>query len=822
MAASARARPLSERLTLTEPAATAALVGAATLLFEIALTRLFSLTQGYHFAFLSVSLALLGNAAGGAAVASGFPSAPSLRRPALWSAVAAPAMLVVLVAMALLPVDTYALAWSPRQVVLSLLLIGILALPMALVGVSLALCFESGRAAGSVYAANLTGSGAGALAAALMLPIWGPVQALAIAAAVAATAVLWLGTRRRLVLIAAVVLAALVPWERMLSPRLSPYQPLWHALQAQGSDHLASYWSRYGRIDVVAGPNLRMAGGVSLECPYSVPEQIMVYVDADSPSPILAAGTDRESDFVECLPAWAALRLREPQRSLVLQPAGDVPLWLALRALPGSIEAVEPNPGLRAALANERWGSAALDSSRLTLAGDNPRALLRGGDAWDLIFLPLRGAYRPVGLGAGSLAEDYALTTDALGDAFAALSRGGYLVAESWLQQPPTEELRLWLTVIAALREHGIPDPGAHLLAARSMQTVVIAASPSPWTGAEVADFRRQAEALSLDLVWAPGLRAEDTNLHNVLPQDVYFQAFAGALGGGSLWTTGYDFDVVPATDSRPFPHSYFRWSHTERIVRQLGHVALPLGGVGFLLLPLLLLVLGLLSTALLVPALVRVPARPRPSTVAAFVALGLGYLAVEMPLMQAAMLVVQDAPSSMAVVLSAMLLGSGLAGGVSEWRPSRGWLLAPLCGVAAAVGAIGLLPALLAAPEWAQVGAVFTLAALVGFGLGGAFPTLMRLRVREPGQRAWAVAANGGRQPWPAYSPPALRCCTASPQTWRSPSSPTPPVPPYPAVVERPRGMFHRRSMLPGEGHEGYAAHAGALQPLGRLLHQP
>jgi len=36
------------------------LLSAATLLFEITLTRVFSVAQWYHFAFMVVSLALLG------------------------------------------------------------------------------------------------------------------------------------------------------------------------------------------------------------------------------------------------------------------------------------------------------------------------------------------------------------------------------------------------------------------------------------------------------------------------------------------------------------------------------------------------------------------------------------------------------------------------------------------------------------------------------------------------------------------------------------------------------------------------------------------
>ena len=46
-----------------------AAVSAAALAYEIVLTRLFSIAHGYHFAFLAVSLALLGFGASGTALA---------------------------------------------------------------------------------------------------------------------------------------------------------------------------------------------------------------------------------------------------------------------------------------------------------------------------------------------------------------------------------------------------------------------------------------------------------------------------------------------------------------------------------------------------------------------------------------------------------------------------------------------------------------------------------------------------------------------------------------------------------------------------------
>src|SRR5690606_38471568 len=100
---------------------------------------------------------------------------------------------------------------------------------------------------------------------------------------------------------------------------------------------------------------------------------------------------------------------------------GDVALWLSLEAFPGEVTAVVPNRGVRAALEDYRWGSGALASGRLTLRGGSARAVLQLSSGWDLIYLPLRGGYRPVGWGATSLAEDYGVTVEAVQDALAAL-----------------------------------------------------------------------------------------------------------------------------------------------------------------------------------------------------------------------------------------------------------------------------------------------------------------------------------------------------------------------------------------------------------------
>src|SRR5512135_2430280 len=89
---------------------------AAALIFEIALTRIFAVTQFYHFAFMAVSLALLGYGASGSILAI----FPTLAQPRGWAAFAFAQSLATLFAYLLsnaLPLDSYSIAWDARQVI---------------------------------------------------------------------------------------------------------------------------------------------------------------------------------------------------------------------------------------------------------------------------------------------------------------------------------------------------------------------------------------------------------------------------------------------------------------------------------------------------------------------------------------------------------------------------------------------------------------------------------------------------------------------------------------------------------------------------------
>ena len=148
------------------------LLSAATLTFEINLTRLFSVVQFYHFAFMIVSIALLGFGASGTALAV-FPAlqtAQPIRRLSQLAFGTGISFLIAFLLTNWLPFDSFSIAWDPRQVWILILHYVALAAPFFFSGMALGFLLSAfPQSAGTTYAVNLFGSATGCVLA-LIVP----------------------------------------------------------------------------------------------------------------------------------------------------------------------------------------------------------------------------------------------------------------------------------------------------------------------------------------------------------------------------------------------------------------------------------------------------------------------------------------------------------------------------------------------------------------------------------------------------------------------------------------------------------------------------
>lgn len=743
------------------------LLSAAALAFEITLTRLFSVTQWYHFAFLAVSVALLGYGASGTALSL----VPRWGRPpthgrAAWLAVLfAGGVVGAYVGLNHLPFDSYRIAWERIQVLYLAIYYLALAVPFFCAGLTAGLLLAAyPERAHRLYAANLAGSALGGLVPVATLPWAGEGTVLAVAALglLAAAVFAWpapdKNKARRPYLVPAVLLAGcclLIGVSTQppapLRLRLSPYKGLSQVLRFPDTQLTWQRWNAVSRVDRVASSAVHQAPGLSLSYAGPLPAQDGLFVDGDDLSPVAKAAEGQNlgelmADLTGYLPVALPYQLRPGAQALVLEPRGGLDLWVALSQGAGGVLAVESNP-----LVVEAAGDIYRDP-RLRLVTDEGRAYARRStEMFDVVHLALTDSYRPVTSGAYSLGERYDLTVEAFQDYLARLQPGGLLAVERWLQLPPSEELRAGATAIEALRRLGVDDPAAQLVVIRDWQVGLILVKNGAWTAEELAAVRGFCQARSLDLVAMPGLREDETNRYNVLSEPVYFRAFRELLAQPEDLVAIHSYDVRPTTDDRPFFFHFFKWSQVRTVIQQIGRTWQPWGGSGYLVLvALLALAAAAAAVLILLPlAIKRGQAAvhgPRGRALAYFGLLGLGFLFVEIPLIQRFILFLGQPIYAFTAVAAALLAFSGL-GSLAAPRVDVRRTLPILAGLILVYPVLlpFLFRALLGMPLAIRLLATVLSLAPLGVLLGMPFPGGLRwLARRAPGLVPWAWAVNG------------------------------------------------------------------------------
>jgi hypothetical protein len=243
-------------------------------------------------------------------------------------------------------------------------------------------------------------------------------------------------------------------------------------------------------------------------------------------------------------------------------------------------------------------------------------------------------------------------------------------------------------------------------------------------------------------------------NQYNIMQQPVYYRTCTELLEAENrvTWYRAYPFDVEPPTDDHPFFGHFFKWGQAPEVLAMAGHTWQPFGGAGyFALLALLALAVFTAGVLILLPLSVRRRRRMKQERqtgimLGYFALLGLGYLSVEIPLLQRFILFLGYPAYALATVLFALLLFSGLGSLLSRRVPLRLVLiLLPVLVAGYALGLPLLFEVTLAAPLMARLIVAVIALAPPGLLMGMPFPAgLALLERRAPTLVAWAWGING------------------------------------------------------------------------------
>ncbi|HET6593618.1 MAG TPA: hypothetical protein VFG48_11925 [Xanthomonadales bacterium] len=754
------------------------LVSASAIGYEILLMRILSIVQWHHFAWMIISLALLGYGISGTVIALGRKRLETRfeKAVALAALLQSVSMILCLALAQRVPFNALEVLWDPFQFLYLAELYLLFMPPFCFAALCIGLSFTARpRLAGRIYFADLLGAGLGAAVVIGMLFLLQPQRAvLGLAVMPLAASILSRppqpGRRSRALVLAqsAWLLALLyaLPQDR-IGLRISEFKGLSQALEVVDARVVTERSGPLGLLTVVDSPRVpfRHAPGLSLQTRRMPPDQLAVFTDGDGMSMInRVSGDPAELAFLEDVTAALPYRLLERPRVLVLGAGAGSDVLLALHNGAARVEAVELNAQMIDLVQGEfaAYSGNLYEHERVSVAAGEARGYVLRHDArFDLVQLSLLDSFAASGAGVQALGESYLYTVEAMVQFMRRLEPGGLLAITRWLKLPPRDSLKLAGTLIEAMRRMGVADPGARLMAVRNWNTVTYLAKNGEFDRREVATLRAFARERSFDTAWYPAMPAAEANRYNRLDRPWLHEGIVALLGPGAEdYRKEYKFHISPATDDRPYFFDFFTWRALPELLELRRR-----GGAGLLEWGYLVLLATLAQAAaagfllILLPLLFarrNWPERTGGRMGSYFFLLGLAFLFVEMAFIQKFILFLSHPLYSVAVVLAGFLCFAGL-GSASSGRVARA--LGPgveRAAVAAVTGIIAivalylwLLPLLFdhlgGLGDAARVMISLALIAPLAFCMGMPFPLgLQQLAGRAEGFIPWAWGLNG------------------------------------------------------------------------------
>lgn len=763
--------------------AAVALLSAATLGFEVLLMRMFSIAQWHHFAYMIISLALLGYGASGTFLC--FTRARLLRRFslafagfAIFFGLTAPAAFSVA---SHIPLNVLEIAWDVNQHLHLLLVYTVLAVPFfcAATAIGLALA-AAGNRVSQVYRSDLIGAGVGALAIVGGLFVLRPEDCLKAIGSLGMVAAVIAGLPARLPKAASLglfAIAALLPWawpDGWLTPEPSPYKQLSLSLSAPNATVMSEHSSPLGTLTVVRSPTIpfRYAPGLSLNATIEPPEQLGVFTDGDAMTPITRFDGRLETiAYLDQQTGALAYHLLDRPRVLILGAGGGADVLLARFHDARTIDAVEINPQMVRLVQHDfaEFAGGVFNLPPVSIHVSEARSFVAGSrKTYDLIQIALLDSFSAAAAGLHALNESTLYTVEAMATYLDKLSPGGLLSVTRWLKVPPRDSLKLFATAVAALERRGVEDPSRRIAAIRGWRTTTLLVKNGVLTGEEIQAIRRFSDRLGFDLAYLPGLEATQANRNNILDRPYLFEGTGALLGPHKdRFLADYRFDIAPSTDDRPYFFHFLKWRTLLELLEQRDRGGLNLIEWGY---PVILATLAqaiVVGAALILLPLIALRGsrldteqtprhHPRLAVAFYFFALGLAFLFMEMAFIQKFQLFLGHPLYAVSVVLCGFLVFAGLGGGFSQrWSRHLGGQAGKA--VATAAGAIVLLALIYlwalppvfehlgAWPSPAKIAAAIMLICPIAFLMGIPFPLgLAETSVHAPELVPWAWGING------------------------------------------------------------------------------
>ncbi|MCX6639875.1 MAG: hypothetical protein NTW14_05260 [bacterium] len=748
------------------------MIALATLMYEILLTRIFSVTVWYHFAFMAISLAMFGMTIGAILVYS-FPShftqerAPS--QLSLYSLCLAVSMVLCFLAHLCIPILTKE-GFSLVVLFGITMVYTILAVPFMFSGICVSLALTKFPShVSKLYAADLAGAAVGCILLIYTLQITdGPTTVFVIAILACLGAIFFAAGAGQKVLLktsawVALALALFVVTNTiMVSQNNSMIRLIWVKGKIE-SKPIYEKWNSFSRIRVwgnMRKPEISKCWGMSTTSleKWKI-RQLQMDIDASAGTVMTEFdGNLQKIGFLRNDIVNLAHNLRHDAKVLVIGAGGGRDILSALAFEQKSVVGVEFNSNILAT-ANGKYGdfTGHLDKNpKVTIINDEARSYVsRSKDRYDIIQVSLVDTWAATAAGAFVLTENSIYTLEAWKTFLQHLSPNGILTFSRWYYKDrPGEAYRLTSLASSALKAAGVANPRDHIIMLRNMWwdnvkdgpdgigTILV--SMQPFTLSDLQTINTIADSLDFGVVLTPKFAIDST--------------FATLTSGGDLksFYSSFPLNITAPTDDSPFFFHMLRIkdvfkSHLwDQGVQRFNVIAIVILAV------LLVIVSFLTFLCIVIPLALtskKIPMKGFWPLLLYFAAIGFGFMLVEVSQMQRLMIFLGQPTYGLSVVLFSLLLSSGLGSYSTEKISNIKDIRMPIISLSlllAALVVFGLLTPTIINGFNASVTPVRIMAAIailfpLGFFMGMAFPLGMKLaNLKSAAVTPWLWGING------------------------------------------------------------------------------
>ncbi len=745
-------------------------VTLATLMYEVLLTRIFSVTMWYHFAFVAISVAMFGLSAGAIFVYA-FPRFFTPERTkqhmALFAQFFALAAITSFLAHAMIPFLVQPSVAGVASIVFTYVVV---AIPFVLSGICVCLALTRfPQHIGKLYAADLTGAALGCVLLLYALDVTDAAGAVFAVAVLASVGAAFIGSEtqsRRLrgswkdtifFLLLLCVQTGTV-WNG---------HPLIHLLWYKGEREpapLYEKWNSFSRIRVFGdgtAPSEPFGWGLSENYPKtSAIRQLQLDIDSNALTVMTHFdGNFAPLDYLQYDVTNSVYQIRHDGSVLIIGAGGGRDVLSALSFGEKSVLAVELNPNILKML-NGRYGDFTGHLNRIEgvrFVNDEARSYVaRSKQHFDVIEMSMIDTWAATAAGAFVLAEHSLYTLDAWKSFLNHLTPSGVLSVSRWsFQGEPAEVYRVTALAGASLREVGIPDVHGHIVILRRngprtingvpLGIANILVSKQIFSPADLDRLESYSKRMGFDILYSPRI---STN-------PVFDTLVAGDPVPATL--TDIPLNLDPPTDDRPF--FFFTLRLTDLLDRHIWAskmASLNLDAM-FVLGILFITVAVLTALCIFLPLILtgeRSVLRGSLPYLAFFAAIGAGFILIELSQMQRLMIFLGHPSYALSVVLFVLLISSGLGSYFTERFMSGAGAgepaVTPLFILLAVLAAFGLVtqPAMAHFASSTTPVRIFVAGLILfplGFFMGMPFPVGMRLASSQsPALTPWLWGVNG------------------------------------------------------------------------------